>query len=46
VRCETALPRALGDEVPARAYGVVFPVSLGGIVAGSLIAVRWSRCSA
>jgi hypothetical protein len=30
VLCETALPRALDDEVLARAYGVVFPVSLGG----------------
>jgi MFS family permease len=35
---ETALPRMLDDEVLARAYGLVFPVSIGGIVAGSLIA--------
>ena len=35
---ETALPLMLDDEVLARAYGLVFPVSIGGIVAGSLIA--------
>ncbi len=35
---ETALPRMLDDEVLARAYGLVFPVSISGIVAGSLIA--------
>ena len=35
---ETALPRMLGDEVLARAYGLVLRVSLGGIVIGSLIA--------
>jgi MFS family permease len=35
---ETALPQMLDDEVLARAYGLVFPVSIGGIVIGSLIA--------
>lgn len=35
---ETALPRMLDDEVLARAYGLVFPISIAGIVAGSLIA--------
>lgn len=35
---ETALPRMLGDAVLARAYGLVFPISISGIVAGSLIA--------
>ena len=35
---ETALPRMLDDEVLARAYGLVFPMSVSGIVAGSLIA--------
>ena len=35
---ETALPRMLDDEVLARAYGLAFPVSISGIVAGSLIA--------
>lgn len=35
---ETALPRMLEDDVLARAYGLVFPTSIGGIVAGSLIA--------
>ncbi|HET6866666.1 MAG TPA: MFS transporter [Solirubrobacteraceae bacterium] len=38
VLCETALPRMLDDDVLARAYGLVFPVSISGIVAGSLIA--------
>jgi MFS family permease len=38
VLCETALPRMLDDEVLARAYGVVFPISVGGIVVGSLVA--------
>lgn len=38
VLSETALPRMLDDEVLARAYGLVFPVSISGIVAGSLIA--------
>jgi MFS family permease len=35
---ETALPRMLDDEVLARAYGLVYPISISGIVAGSLIA--------
>jgi MFS family permease len=38
VLSETALPRLLDDSVLARAYGLVFPASIGGIVAGSLIA--------
>ena len=38
VLSETALPRLLDDAVLARAYGLVFPASIGGIVAGSLIA--------
>jgi MFS family permease len=38
VLSETALPRLLDDVVLARAYGLVFPVSIFGIVAGSLIA--------
>jgi MFS family permease len=38
VLSETALPKMLDDEVLARAYGLVFPISIGGIVAGSLIA--------
>jgi MFS family permease len=38
VLCETALPRMLDDEVLARAYGLVLPISIAGIVAGSLIA--------
>ncbi len=38
VLSETALPRMLDDEVLARAYGLVFPISISGIVAGSLIA--------
>lgn len=38
VLAETALPRMLDDEVLARAYGLVFPISISGIVAGSLIA--------
>jgi predicted MFS family arabinose efflux permease len=36
---ETALPRMLDDDVLARAYGLTLPLSLGGIVAGSLLAV-------
>jgi MFS family permease len=35
---ETALPRMLDDEVLARAYGLAFPISISGIVVGSLIA--------
>jgi MFS family permease len=38
VLSETALPRMLDDEVLGRAYGLVMPASLGGIVAGSLLA--------
>jgi MFS family permease len=38
VLSETALPRLLDDEVLARAYGLAFPVSIGGIVVGSAIA--------
>ncbi|HTX07287.1 MAG TPA: MFS transporter [Solirubrobacteraceae bacterium] len=38
VLVETALPRMLDDEVLGRAYGLVFPASIGGIVVGSLIA--------
>jgi hypothetical protein len=35
---ETSLQRSLDDEVFGRAYGLAVPASLGGIVAGSLIA--------
>jgi predicted MFS family arabinose efflux permease len=35
---ETALPRMLDDEMLARAYGLALPLSLGAIVAGSLLA--------
>jgi MFS family permease len=35
---ETSLQRELDDEVFGRAYGLALPASLGGIVAGSLIA--------
>jgi MFS family permease len=38
VLSDTALPRMLDDDVLARAYGLVLPASLAGIVAGSLIA--------
>lgn len=38
VLAETALPRLLDDEVLARAYGLAFPTSIGGIVIGSAIA--------
>ncbi|MGZ4537581.1 MAG: MFS transporter [Blastococcus sp.] len=38
VLCETVLQRGLDEDVFARAYGVTLPVSLGGIVAGSLVA--------
>ncbi len=38
VLSETALPRLLEEAVLARAYGLAFPASIGGIVAGSLIA--------
>src|SRR4051794_20369331 len=35
---ETVLAEELDDEVFARAYGFAFPASIGGIVAGSLLA--------
>jgi MFS family permease len=38
VLSDTALPRMLDDEVLGRAYGLAVPVSLGGIVIGSLAA--------
>jgi len=38
VLSDTALPRMLADDVLARAYGLALPVSLGGIVVGSLVA--------
>jgi MFS family permease len=38
VLSETALPRVLDDAVLARAYGLMLPLALSGIVAGSLIA--------
>jgi MFS family permease len=38
VLSETALPQMLDDAVLARAYGIMLPVTLSGIVAGSLIA--------
>jgi MFS family permease len=38
VLSETALPRLLDDAILARAYGLVFPASISGIVAGSLVA--------
>lgn len=38
VLSETALPLMLDDAVLARAYGIMLPVTLSGIVAGSLIA--------
>jgi hypothetical protein len=38
VLCETVLQRDLDEDVFARAYGVALPVSLGGIVAGSVVA--------
>jgi MFS family permease len=38
VLSETALPRMVDDAVLARAYGIMLPVALSGIVAGSLIA--------
>lgn len=38
VLSETALPRVLDDALLARAYGLVFPASIGGIVVGSLVA--------
>jgi MFS family permease len=38
VLSETALPRMLDEEVLGRAYGLALPVSIGGIVIGSLVA--------
>jgi predicted MFS family arabinose efflux permease len=38
VLSETALPQMVDDEVLARAYGLLVPASLAGIVAGSLAA--------
>jgi hypothetical protein len=38
VLSDTALPRMLDDDVLARAYGLVLPASIGGIVVGSLAA--------
>jgi MFS family permease len=38
VLSETALPRLLSGDVLGRAYGLALPASLGGIVAGSLVA--------
>ena len=38
VLTETALQRELDDDVFARAYGIAFPASIGGIVLGSLVA--------
>jgi len=38
VLSDTALPRMLDDSVLARAYGLVFPASIGGVVAGALVA--------
>jgi predicted MFS family arabinose efflux permease len=35
---DTALPRMVDDEVLGRAYGLLVPASLAGIVAGSLVA--------
>jgi MFS family permease len=37
VLCETALQRELDEEVFARAYGIALPMTLGGIVVGSLV---------
>jgi MFS family permease len=38
VLCETALQRELDEEVFARAYGIALPMTIGGIVVGSLVA--------
>jgi MFS family permease len=38
VLAETALQRQLEEDVFARAYGIAFPLSIGGIVVGSLVA--------
>ena len=38
VLCETALQRELDEQVFPRAYGIALPVSIAGIVVGSLVA--------
>ncbi len=38
VVANTALARSLDDAVLARAYGLAYPASIGGIVVGSLVA--------
>lgn len=38
VLSETALPNLLGEEVLARAYGLLLPAAVAGILAGSLLA--------
>jgi predicted MFS family arabinose efflux permease len=38
VLADTALPHVLDDDVLARAYGLAVPVSIAGIVVGSLLA--------
>jgi predicted MFS family arabinose efflux permease len=38
VLADTALPQMLDDDILASAYGLAVPVSLGGIVVGSLLA--------
>ena len=38
VTADTALARSLDEAVLARAYGLAFPASIGGIVVGSLVA--------
>jgi hypothetical protein len=37
VLSETALPALLDDEILARAYGLMLPAALSGIVVGSLL---------
>jgi hypothetical protein len=44
VLAETTLQEQLPDEVFARAYGFAFPVSIGGIAAGSLITAPLVSC--
>jgi hypothetical protein len=46
VMVDTGLQRTLPEDVFARAYGIAYPAALAGIVAGSLIAARWSGSSA
>jgi hypothetical protein len=38
VLADTALPQMLDDDILASAYGLAVPVSIGGIVVGSLLA--------